>query len=54
MSLLTSAWHLLSPQEVYDNCAGDTQTLRLTVDSAFSMRSRVNSTQPQRKGLDTP
>ena len=54
VSLLTSAWHLLSSQEVYDNCAGDTQTLRLTVDSAFSMRSRVNSTQPQRKGLDIP
>ena len=36
--LLTSAWHLLSPQVVYDNCAGDTHKLRLTVDSAFSTR----------------
>lgn len=37
-ALLTSAWHMLSPQEVYDNCAGDTQKLRLTIDSAFSTR----------------
>lgn len=38
VSLLTTARHLLSPQEVYDNCAGDTQKLGLTEDSAFSRR----------------